>query len=60
MKNRKFCVIGLGYFGLNLAITLAEKGAEVIAIDSLETRVELISNKVTLALTMDATDKRAL
>lgn len=60
MKNRKFCVIGLGYFGLNLAITLAEKGAEVIAIDSLESRVELIANKVTLAMTMDATDKRAL
>ncbi len=29
-----FAVIGLGRFGFKLATTLAEKGAEVIAIDS--------------------------
>ena len=32
----KFCVIGLGRFGYQLAITLAENGMEDMAIDSNE------------------------
>lgn len=60
MKNRKFGVIGLGYFGLNLAINLADKGAEVIAVDLEPSRVELVNNKVTLAVALDSTDKSAL
>ncbi len=60
MKNRKFGVIGLGYFGLNLAINLADKGAEVIAVDLDPIRVELVNNKVTLAVALDSTDKAAL
>ncbi len=30
----KFAVIGLGKFGMNVATTLFDKGAEVIAIDN--------------------------
>lgn len=60
MKNKKFAIIGLGYFGINLAVTLAEKGAEVIAIDNVAARVELVADKITLAMTMDATDKAAV
>ena len=56
----KFAVIGLGYFGLNLALRLAEYGSEVMAIDIDKNRVELIANKVAHAVTLDSTDKNAL
>lgn len=34
MSTKKFCVIGLGHFGLNLAKILSTAGAEVLAIDN--------------------------
>lgn len=58
-KN-KFCIIGLGYFGLNLALNLAEEGAEVLAIDIREERTDLLQDKVSLAVTMDSTDIKAI
>jgi trk system potassium uptake protein len=58
--NSRFCVIGLGYFGLNLALNLAEDGAEVLAIDIREERVDLLQDKVSLAVTMDSTDIKAI
>jgi trk system potassium uptake protein len=60
MSQKKFCIIGLGYFGLNLARFLSDEGAEVLAIDKDHTRVELISDKVSLAVQMDSTDAKAL
>lgn len=60
MASKKFCVIGLGYFGLNLALRLVEQGAEVLAIDKSMSRIELIEDKVTYAVCMDSTDERAL
>lgn len=60
MKNRKFAVIGLGYFGLNLALRLTEEGAEVIAIDREEAKVEAVKDRVSYAVTLDSTDVRAL
>ncbi len=60
MVPKKFCVIGLGHFGFHLATRLNESGAEVLAIDSREDIVELISEKVTQAVCMDSTDKRAM
>lgn len=60
MATKKFCVIGLGYFGSNLAIKLTEMGAETIAIDINMEKVEEIAEKVTVAIQLDATDKNAL
>ncbi|MFP4528058.1 MAG: potassium channel family protein [Candidatus Kapaibacterium sp.] len=60
MAIKKFCVIGLGHFGLNLALRLTEEGGEVIAIDKDQDRVDLVSESVVYAVRMDSTDQRAL
>lgn len=56
----KYCVIGLGYFGYHLAISLSKAGAEVLAIDNHQEKIDDISNKVTTAICMDSTDKKTL
>jgi trk system potassium uptake protein len=58
--NGRFAVIGLGRFGSTVAVTLASKGAEVLAIDSDEELVESMRDDVAYAVTMDATDIKAL
>ncbi len=60
MAEKKFCVIGLGYFGLNLARQLSKQGAEVLAIDKDPERVELVQDQVAYAVTMDSTDAKAM
>lgn len=60
MTTKKFCVIGLGYFGLNLSKFLTELGAEVLAIDKDYLKVEEITPFVTAAVQLDSTDKPAL
>jgi trk system potassium uptake protein len=60
MKSLKYCVIGLGYFGYNLAIGLSEAGAEVLAIDNHQEKIDEISEKVTHAVCMDSVDKKTL
>ncbi len=55
-----FGVIGLGRFGFNVAKTLAEGGAEVIACDIDEEKVKQISELVHQAFILDATDEKAL
>lgn len=60
MPVQKFAVIGLGMFGSSIARKLSAKGAEVIAIDSDDDKVESIKNDVAYAVTLDSTDKRAL
>lgn len=57
---QRFAVIGLGRFGSRLAINLARSGAEVLAIDKNHDLVESISDRVTIAVCLDATDERAL
>jgi trk system potassium uptake protein TrkA len=52
---KQFAVIGLGSFGRKVAITLAEKGAEVMAIDKSREKVEDIKDKVTSAVALDST-----
>jgi trk system potassium uptake protein TrkA len=59
-KNRTFGVIGLGRFGYHVARTLAQGGAEVIACDVDEERVREVSEYVSLAYVLDATDAKAL
>lgn len=60
MATKKFCVIGLGYFGMHLALRLSELGAEVLAIDNHQDVIDRISERVTHAVCMNATDERAL
>jgi len=60
MAQNRFAVIGLGKFGRAIARKLAEKGAEVIAIDNNENCVERLQEDVALCICMDATDKKAL
>lgn len=55
-----FFVIGLGQFGRNVATTLHEGGADVVAIDRDEQRVDDIKDDVSQAVCMDATDISAL
>lgn len=56
----KFCVIGLGRFGYQLAKSLAEQGAEVLAIDSSESIVEAIRDRVTQAICTRIVDEDSL
>lgn len=56
----KFAVIGLGKFGMNVAATLFEKGAEVIAIDNNQALIDEISGRVSVAINMSSTDEKAL
>ena len=53
-------VIGLGRFGLRLAIDLSSRGAEVIAADTQAKVIDQIKDRVTVAVAVDGTDERAL
>lgn len=56
----RIAVIGLGRFGRSLSISLAERGAEVIAIDKDKEAVEAVKDKVALAVILDSEDEEAL
>lgn len=56
----RFAVIGLGYIGTSIALKLAERGAEVLAIDSDPEKVDDVKLDVAHAVVMDSTDVRAL
>lgn len=58
MQN--FAVIGLGRFGSRLAASLAQAGHDVIAIDQNPEIVQDMRDRVTLAVSLDATDEDAL
>ena len=60
MAKHKIAVIGLGHFGLNMCLDLTAEGAEVIAIDRDEEKVELLRDKVSYPVCLDSTDFRAL
>lgn len=57
---KSMLVIGLGRFGENLAITLAELGNEVMVLDVDEEKVELIANRVEQANIGDGSDEAVL
>lgn len=59
-KLPRVAVIGLGRFGTTLARTLAESGADVIAIDSDSRQTDAIKEVVASAVTLDSTDMAAL
>jgi len=53
----KFCVIGVGRFGYHVAVTLANNGMEVLAVDSSEAIIESIKDKVTQAVCLQVADE---
>jgi len=57
---KRFAVIGLGYFGQNLARELTRQGAEVIAIDNTMSKIEEMKDDVAYAVRLDSTDERTL
>lgn len=60
MNYSKFAVIGVGRYGTTIAKRLAEKGTQVFAFDPDEEKIENIKDDVAFAVTLDATDMRAL
>lgn len=59
MKKR-FAVIGLGLFGRKVATSLAQMGAEVIAIDKNFDIIDEIKDQVLIAVQLDGTNREAL
>lgn len=56
----KFCVIGLGRFGYQVATTLADKGMDVLAVDSNESIISSIRDYVTHAICIRVIDESSL
>jgi trk system potassium uptake protein TrkA len=57
---KQFAVIGLGRFGVSVAVSLARMGYDVLAVDTDEHKVEKIVDEVTHAVQADALDEEAL
>ncbi|SHE83091.1 potassium channel family protein [Clostridium fallax] len=60
MSRKQYVVIGLGRFGASVAKTLYGLGHDVLVIDMNEDVIQEISDSVTHAVQMDATDENAL
>jgi trk system potassium uptake protein TrkA len=60
MAAKRYLVIGLGRFGTSLALSLAERGAEVVAIDRDLANLTPVQQHVSFAAQLDATDPAAL
>ncbi len=58
--HQEYAIIGLGRFGMNLALRLEELGHTVMAIDEDPILVQSIADRVTHAATFDATNEDAL
>lgn len=58
--SQQIMIIGLGQFGMSLARTLSEKGAEVLGVDINKNLVEEAAGFVTEAVVIDATDEAEL
>ena len=57
---KTFAILGLGRFGMELALSLARNGAEVLAVDRERKPVEAVADYVTRAVTCNIRDKDAL
>jgi len=57
---KSFLILGLGFFGAELAVKLYELGAEVLAVDSNPQIIARIADKVTQAIELDPADDQAL
>lgn len=56
----KFIIIGLGYFGSTLAVSLSKQGHEVIGIDNRMQRIEELKNDIVHLMEMDTTNEHAV
>jgi trk system potassium uptake protein TrkA len=59
-RQAEFAIIGLGRFGASLARALMESGNNVLGIDNDPQLVQRISDEITHAAILDATDEEAL
>ncbi|MBQ6815354.1 MAG: TrkA family potassium uptake protein [Lachnospiraceae bacterium] len=57
---RDIAVIGLGKFGVSVALNYSKRGGNVLAIDKDEIRVQEIADVVTSAVRVDMTDSEAV
>ncbi|NQT83694.1 TrkA family potassium uptake protein [bacterium] len=57
---RQFAVIGAGRFGSSVAMTLSKNGCEVTVVDHDKDSIQKISEYVSNAVQLDATDEKAL
>lgn len=60
MKQKSYAVIGLGQFGMTLALTLAEANCDVLVIDDTEENIQDIAEKVTYAVKADVREPDTL
>lgn len=60
MKQKSFAVIGLGQFGMTVALTLAESDCDVLAIDDQEEHIQEIAEKVSYAVRADVRESGIL
>lgn len=58
--KKSFAIIGIGQFGYQVAITLTQKGFEVLAIDENEEVIEEIKDLVSHGIILDSTDEKAI
>jgi trk system potassium uptake protein TrkA len=58
--SQQILIIGLGQFGMSLARTLSEKGAEILGVDVNKNLVAEAAGFVTEAIVIDATDEAEL
>ena len=58
MKN--VAVIGLGRFGSKIAVTLSQKGFDVIGLDDNEDIVSDVKDLIDQAVVLDSTDEKAM
>jgi trk system potassium uptake protein TrkA len=56
----KYIIIGLGIFGSSLAEKLTSSGHEVIGVDKVMSKVELIKDKIAHSICLDASDAQAI
>lgn len=60
MTKKSFAVLGLGKFGQSIALELSKAGAEVLAVDSNEDKVQEMASYITYAVTADICDTMAM
>lgn len=60
MKKKDVVVFGLGRFGSSIAMQLESNGCRVMVVDSDETKVNKISEYVTLAMCADVTNEETM
>jgi trk system potassium uptake protein TrkA len=57
---KQYVIIGAGKFGASVAVTLSQKGYNVLLIDNGIEKIQELSDIVTKAIQLDATDEKAM